>query len=151
MRERVLRREQVLERPIEEVFEFFSRAENLEAITPPWLSFRITSPTPIAMRVGELIRYRLKLHGVAVSWLTRIEEWDPPRGFVDQQLRGPYALWHHTHSFTAEGPDRTRMVDIVRYGHRFGPLGTIGEHLIVKRDLDRIFDFRRDEIARLLA
>ena len=151
MRERVLRREQVLERPIGEVFEFFSRAENLEAITPPWLSFRITSPTPIDMRVGELIRYRLKLHGVSVSWLTRIEEWDPPRGFVDQQLRGPYALWHHTHSFTAEGPDRTRMVDIVRYGHRFGPLGTIGEHLIVKRDLDKIFDFRRDEIGRLLA
>ncbi len=97
--EHVLQREQVLAAPLDETFEFFSRAENLEAITPPWLRFRITSPTPIEMRVGEQIRYRLRLHGVPVSWLTRIEDWEPPHGFVDAQLRGPYALWHHTHTF----------------------------------------------------
>jgi ligand-binding SRPBCC domain-containing protein len=151
MRERVLRREQVLEVPIEEAFEFFSRAENLEAITPPLLHFRITTPTPIPMRVGALIRYRIRLHGMPVSWLTRIEEWDPPRGFVDRQLKGPYALWHHTHSFESLGDSRTLMIDLVRYGHRFGPLGTLGEHLLVRRDLDRIFDYRRDSIPRLLA
>ncbi len=151
MRERVLRREQILDVPIEEAFDFFSRAENLEAITPPLLRFRITSPTPIDVRKGALITYRLRLHGVPVSWLTRIEEWDPPRGFVDRQLRGPYALWHHTHCFEALGPDRTLMVDLVRYGHRFGPLGTIGEHLLVHRDLARIFDYRRDSIPALLA
>lgn len=151
MRERVLRREQILEVPLETGFEFFSRAENLEAITPPWLSFSITTPTPIEMEVGALIEYRLKLHGVPVRWKTRIDEWDPPRGFVDRQLSGPYKLWHHTHSFEAIDENRTRMVDIVRYGHRFGPLGTIGEHLIVKRDLKKIFDYRRDSIAALLA
>ena len=116
MRERILRREQILEAPIAEAFEFFSRAENLEAITPPLLRFRITTPTPIEMRGGTLITYRLRVHAVPVSWLTRIEEWDPPRGFVDQQLRGPYALWHHTHCFEEPGPSRTRMTDIVRYG-----------------------------------
>ncbi len=151
MRERVLRREQVLDVGIDPAFEFFSMAENLEAITPPWLGFRITTPTPIEMSVGTEIRYRLKLHGIPVNWLTRIEEWDPPAngtgGFVDRQLRGPYALWHHTHSFETIDADHTRMVDIVRYGHRFGPLGTIAEHLIVKRDLRRIFDYRRDSIA----
>jgi ligand-binding SRPBCC domain-containing protein len=152
MRERELRREQTLEAPIERCFEFFSRAENLEAITPPWLRFRITSPTPIEMHVGTVIRYRLALHGIRVSWLTRIEQWDPPRGFVDQQLRGPYALWHHTHEFEPiDGGARTRMRDVVRYRHRFGPLGTLGEHLLVRRDLRRIFDFRRDQIARLIA
>ena len=150
MKELVLRREQVLDVGLEDAFEFFSRAENLEAITPPWLQFRITSPTPVEMRVGTLIRYRLKLHGVPVSWLTRIDEWDPPHGFVDRQLRGPYALWHHTHAFEELEEGRTRMTDIVRYGHRFGPLGTLGERLIVKRDLERIFDYRRDSIAELI-
>lgn len=150
MRERVLRREQVLEVPIDEAFAFFSRAENLEAITPPLLRFRIASPGPIDAGKGALIRYRLRLHGIPVSWLTRIEEWDPPLGFVDRQLRGPYALWHHTHSFEALGPSRTLMVDLVRYAHRFGPVGTLGEHLLVRRDLIRIFDFRRDSIPALL-
>lgn len=150
MRERILRREQTLDVPLEEAFEFFSRAENLEAITPPLLRFRIATPGPIEMGAGTLIRYRLRLHGVRVSWLTRIEEWDPPLGFVDRQLRGPYALWHHTHSFEAIDENRTRMVDLVRYGHRFGPLGTFGEHLLVERDLSGIFDFRRDSIPALM-
>ncbi len=153
MRERVLRREQVLDVPVAEAFNFFGRAENLEEITPPLLRFRITTPGPIEMRVGALIRYKLRMRGVPVSWLTRIEAWDPPRGFVDRQLRGPYALWHHTHSFEPAEPDgsRTRMVDLVRYGQRLGPLGTLAEHLLVRRDLDRIFDFRRDAIPGLLA
>lgn len=151
MRERVLRREQELPVPIESAFEFFSRAENLEAITPPWLRFEISTPGRIEMEAGTLIRYRLRLHGLPVMWLTRIDEWDPPRGFVDRQLEGPYALWHHTHSFTALDATRTRMVDLVRYGHRFGPLGTIGEHVIVERDLRRIFDRRRDAIAAAIS
>jgi ligand-binding SRPBCC domain-containing protein len=151
MRECVLRREQVLDVPIEAAFEFFSRAENLEAITPPLLRFRITTPGPIEMRPGTVIRYRLRLRGIPVSWLTRIEEWDPPHGFVDRQIRGPYALWHHTHTFEPLDADRTRMVDVVRYGHRLGPLGSLAERLVVRRDLERIFDFRRDSIPGLLA
>jgi hypothetical protein len=141
----------VLDVPIETAFEFFSRAENLEAITPPLLRFRITTPGPIEMRAGTVIRYRLRLRGVPVSWLTRIEEWDPPHGFVDRQIRGPYALWHHTHSFEAIDAGHTRMVDVVRYGHRLGPLGSLAERLVVRRDLERIFDHRRDSIPALLA
>ena len=151
MRERILRREQVLDVPLERAFDFFSRAENLEAITPPLLRFRITTPEPIEMQVGTLIRYRLRLRRVPVSWLTRIEVWDPPRGFVDRQLRGPYALWHHTHSFEPIEENRTLMVDLVRYGQRLGPLGTLAEHLLVRRDIEGIFDFRRDAIPELLA
>jgi ligand-binding SRPBCC domain-containing protein len=150
VKEYVLRREQVIDAPPAETFGFFSRAENLEAITPAWLNFRITSPTPIEMHAGTLIRYRLRLHGIPVSWLTRIEEWDPPHGFVDQQIRGPYGLWHHTHAFEDLGDGRTRMTDIVRYGHRFGPLGTLAQRLIVHRDVERIFDHRRGRIAELI-
>ncbi len=108
-------------------------------------------PGPIEMGVGTLIRYRLRLHGIPVSWLTRIEEWEPPHGFVDRQIRGPYALWHHTHTFEPIDDDRTLMTDVVRYGHRLGPLGSLAERLVVRRDLDRIFDHRRDSIPALLA
>jgi len=140
----VLRREQWLPRPPEAVFGFFADAGNLEAITPGWLSFRIVSPRPIGMRAGALIEYRLRLHGAPVSWLTRIEEWKPGVRFVDAQLRGPYELWHHTHEFEPDGAGGTLMRDTVRYALPFGPLGTLAHRLLVRRDLERIFDYRRD-------
>ena len=87
----------------DEVFPFFADAGNLEAITPPWLSFEVVTPRPIEMRVGALIEYRLKLHRLPISWLTRIEEWVPGERFVDAQLQGPYKLWHHTHEFAPDG------------------------------------------------
>lgn len=151
MKEHVLERHQILPAGIEETFDFFSKAENLEAITPPFLEFRIVTPTPIAMEVGALIRYRLRLRGVPISWLTRIDEWNPPHSFVDRQLRGPYGLWHHTHAFEPLGPGHTAMTDRVRYALPFGPLGEIAHAITVRRDLRRIFDFRRDEIERRLA
>ena len=98
MRVHVLEREELVPRPLAEVFPFFAGARNLERITPPWLGFAVLTPEPIEMRPGTLIEYRLRLHGVPVRWLTRIEAFDDGRGFVDAQLRGPYALWHHTHT-----------------------------------------------------
>lgn len=151
VRELTLRREQILEAPRERAFEFFSRAGNLEAITPPWLGFRVITPGPVEMAAGTLIDYRLRLHGMPVRWRSRIEEWDPPRRFVDRQIRGPYALWHHTHRFEEAGGGRTTMTDIVRYAHRLGPLGSLAERVLVRRDLERIFDFRREAIGSLLA
>src|SRR6185436_6748624 len=108
----VLRREQRLPGTPAEVFPFFADAGNLEAITPPWLAFRIVTPRPIEMRAGTLIEYRLTLHRVPVSWLTRIEEWVPGERFVDAQIHGPYALGHHTHEFEAVA-DGTLMGDTV--------------------------------------
>ena len=149
MRVHVLRREQRLDHPVDEVFAFFADARNLEAITPPLLRFRVVTPAPIVMRRGTLIRYRLRVRGVPVSWLTRIEEWDPPHRFVDRQLKGPYALWHHTHTFEADGAE-TIMRDTVRYRIGFGPLGTLVERLLVRRDVARIFDFRAQRVRELL-
>ena len=143
-----LRREQVLPGPPEDVFPFFADAGNLEAITPPELSFDIVTPRPIDMHVGTLIEYRLRLHGLPISWLTRIEVWEPGVRFVDQQLRGPYALWHHTHEFERTADGDTRMRDTVRYAIPFGPFGELAHLLFVRRDLDRIFDFRTEEVAR---
>jgi ligand-binding SRPBCC domain-containing protein len=145
----VIEREQLLPHPPERAFEFFSDAHNLEAITPPWLGFRVITPGPIEMGEGTLIEYRLRLHRVPVRWITRIETWDPPRRFVDVQVRGPYRQWHHTHSFEPAG-DGTSMRDVVRYAIPYGPLGGLAERLFVRRDLERIFDHRREAIVAAL-
>jgi ligand-binding SRPBCC domain-containing protein len=147
-----LHREQRLARPIDEVFAFFGDARNLEAITPPLLRFRVmdSGPDGIAMGPGALIRYRLRVRGMPVGWLTAIREWEPPHRFVDEQLRGPYALWHHTHTFARDGDDATIMRDEVRYALPFGPLGELARRLFVARDVEEIFDFRARRIVELL-
>jgi ligand-binding SRPBCC domain-containing protein len=147
----VLRREQRLPRAPRDVFPFFSDAHNLEAITPPWLGFAVVTPRPIDMRAGALIEYRLRLHGIPLRWRTRIAVWDPPRRFVDVQIRGPYVLWHHTHDFEADGAGGTVMRDTVRYGLPLGPLGRLAHRLLVRRDLEAIFDFRRQAVLASLS
>jgi ligand-binding SRPBCC domain-containing protein len=138
-------REQLVPRPVGDVFEFFSQARNLERITPPWLRFGLLGdPGPLGK--GSLIEYRLHVHGVPLRWVSRIEEWESERAFVDRQLRGPYRFWHHRHEFIACG-EATVVRDRIRYVLPFGRLG----HPFVRRDLDRIFDFRRDAVERLLA
>lgn len=145
-----LEREQFLPRPPDEAFEFFSDAHNLEAITPPSLRFRIVTPGPIEMREGTLIEYRLRLRGLPLRWLTRIDAWEPGRRFVDRQLHGPYRVWHHTHSFEPAGGG-TMMRDVVRYALPLGAVGGLVNLLAVRRELDHIFDFRREAIAARLS
>ena len=148
MKVHTLAREQLLPHPVDEVFPFFADARNLERITPPLLRFEVVTPGAIEMRVGALIEYRLRLHGLRVHWLTRIEEWEPGVRFVDTQLAGPYRMWHHTHTF--EGRDGGTLIrDVVRYALPGWPLGELA-HPLVRRDLARIFDFRRDGVAGLL-
>jgi len=149
MRVHTLARTQVLPHPVAVVFPFFADALNLERITPPLLRFEVATPHPIEMRVGALIEYRLRLHGLRVDWLTRIEEWEPGVRFVDMQLAGPYRLWHHTHTFE-ERDGGTLMRDVVRYAVPAWPLGELALPL-VRRDLAQIFDYRRDGVSGLLA
>jgi ligand-binding SRPBCC domain-containing protein len=146
----LLERKQRIALPIVEVFALYADAHSLERITPPWLGFEVTTPGPIEMGVGTLIEYRLRLHRVPVRWRTRIEAWEPPRRFVDVQVKGPYSLWEHTHEFEEDGPGATVIRDRVRDAIPFGPLGEIAERALVRRDLRRIFDCRRDAVAREL-
>jgi ligand-binding SRPBCC domain-containing protein len=150
MRVHELRREQVLAGTPESIFGFFAAAENLEAITPPLLRFRVVTPRPIEMEVGTFIQYRLRLHGVPVRWDTLIQAWEPPHRFVDVQVRGPYALWHHTHELEPLDGDRTLMRDTVRYAIGFGVLGELAHRLVVRRDLERIFAYRAGVVPGLL-
>lgn len=147
-REFTLERSQVVPRPVEEAFAFFSEPGNLEAITPPWLRFRIVS-APLRLEADSLLRYRLRLFGVPVRWLTRIAAWHPPRGFTDVQLRGPYPLWEHAHRFTPVDGG-TEIFDVVRYRVPGGPLAHLVNRVFVSRWLRDIFDYRRDRLAELL-
>ena len=150
MSDQILERTQRIGLPADEVFDLFGDAFNLERITPPWLRFRVLTPAPIEMGEGTLLEYRLRLHGIPVRWCTRITAWDPPRRFVDEQISGPYALWHHTHTFEPDG-DATVIRDRVRYRIGFGPLGALALWLFVRRDVERIFDYRREAMLRLIS
>mgnify|MGYP003347335723 FL=1 len=134
----------------EEVFEFFSAARNLEQITPPLLKFEVLTPEPIPMGEGTLIDYRLRVHGLPLRWRTKITRWNPPYQFADIQLKGPYKLWDHTHTFLEENGG-TRMIDEVVYELPFGPLGDIVHALSVRRDVEEIFRYRNSVIGTLFA
>ena len=145
---RVLVRSTRLERPIDEVFAFFADAGNLERITPPELRFRILTPMPVDMHAGARLEYRLSLYGLPFRWRTEIAVWEPPDRFVDVQRSGPYAEWVHTHRFLPEYGG-TRMEDRVEYVLPLGRLGLLGLPL-VRRQLERIFDYRAAAIRELL-
>lgn len=131
-----------LPRPVDEVFGFFGDASNLNLLTPPWLHFEILTPAPIPMHVGALIDYRIRLRGIPMTWRTRISQWEPNRRFVDEQVRGPYLEWIHTHSFEPVDGG-TSMTDSVRYRV---PGGAVVNALFVQRDVTRIFRYRLDAL-----
>ena len=149
-RDRVLETEQSIARPRTEVFGFFSDPRNLEAITPPWLRFRIVDSSAPAVGLGVEFTYRMRLHGIPLRWKSVIAEWEPEVRFVDVQLRGPYAKWHHTHTFE-EIPGGTRIVDRVIYRLPLGTLGRMVAGSFVDRDIEKVFRFRRARTAELLA
>lgn len=141
-----LRSEVVAPVPLAAAFAFFADAWNLERITPPWLNFRIRTPRPVEMREGAILDYRIRLHGVPIPWRTRIDVWEPGARFVDRQLLGPYHWWRHEHRFEAvEGG--TRVVDHVEYLPRASWLSRGW----VRRDVERIFAYRREALLRELA
>jgi ligand-binding SRPBCC domain-containing protein len=136
---------QLLDRPLDELFPFFAEAANLGRITPPWLQFEILTPGPVAMAPGTLIDYRIRWRGLPMRWRSEIAVWEPPHRFVDRQIRGPYRLWHHEHTF-AERDGGTLISDSVRYAV-WG--GALIERLFVRRDVAAIFEFRRRRLTEL--
>ena len=136
---------QTIEQPIAQVFAFFSDAHNLAEITPPWLRFEVLTPAPIAMQVGTRIDYRLRLRGIPLSWQSEITAWVPPRYFMDEQRRGPYRLWRHTHTFeeTAAGTVVGDEVEYAVWG------SSVVNTLFVQRDIERIFAYRAEKLDAL--
>ena len=128
----------------EKVFPFFADARNLETITPPWLNFTVITPGEIPMRAGALIDYQLRIHGLPVRWRTEITGWDPPFGFTDEQRRGPYRRWSHTHTFE-EKDGGTLCQDQVIYAV---PGGALVNYLFVRHDVKKIFNYRATALKK---
>ena len=128
-----------IDAPLDKVFDFFSKPENLSKITPAKLGFNILTPSPIKMEKGTLIDYTIKLAGIPLRWRSLITEYDPPKKFVDEQLNGPYSYWHHTHSFRAVNSG-VEMNDVVRYAIPMGIIGRFMHAIWIKRDLNKIFN-----------
>lgn len=145
-----LKRSQKLNQNLESVFSFFEKPENLQKLTPQHLSFKILTPSPIAMKVGSEIDYVIRLNGVPLKWKTLITHYVPLEMFVDKQIKGPYALWEHTHRFSRDG-EGTLIEDEVRYALPMGILGQMAHALWVKRQLKGIFDYRAKVVNTLLA
>tara|TARA_Y100000588_G_scaffold320200_1_gene350664 strand:- start:79 stop:534 length:456 start_codon:yes stop_codon:yes gene_type:complete len=143
-----LKYKQLIDSDIDTVFSFFSNAENLSKITPPKLKFKILTPLPIKMKEGQLIDYTIKILGKRIRWRTIITEFNPNIKFVDQQLNGPYSMWHHTHEFK-EIDNKVEMIDKISYAIPFGFLGRIVNFIFVKGDLDEIFNYRYKVIEKL--
>jgi len=140
--------EMISGRPLHETFAVFEDPYNLAKITPPWLNFRVTSSQRVEMRSGAEIQYVIRWFGLPIRWKTRITEYDPPHKFVDEQERGPYALWRHQHTFE-ENPEGTRVKDRVEYRLPFGLLGVFVHAAIVRRQLLAILRYRQDELANM--
>lgn len=130
--------------PRGQLFSFFADATNLDAITPPWLHFHMVTPPPISMREGALIDYRLRVRGLPLRWRTRINVWQPPHRFIDEQIRGPYRLWIHEHTFE-ERDGGTLVRDRVRYAV---PADWLLHRWKVRPDIQRIFQFRSDALRK---
>ncbi|MFN0277717.1 MAG: SRPBCC family protein [Pyrinomonadaceae bacterium] len=149
MAEHVFNSTLTIDLPRAEVFTFFADAENLERITPAALGFHIVTATPIEMRKGTVIEYKLSMRGIPMKWSSEITEWDPPHKFTDTQLTGPYKQWIHTHRFTEIEGGKTLMEDEVRYRLPFEPFGDVARFL-VERELKNIFEYRNKTVTDLL-
>tara|TARA_Y100001960_G_scaffold287259_1_gene325224 strand:+ start:999 stop:1511 length:513 start_codon:yes stop_codon:yes gene_type:complete len=142
-------REVFLNDPIDKVFNFFSDASNLDILTPRWLNFNIITEMPISISKDTHISYQLKYRGFPIKWISNISEWDPPYFFVDEQIKGPYKKWVHFHYFKSQNQG-TVVTDIVFYkiiGNK--KIDTLLDSLIIKSDLDKIFDFRMQMIKTI--
>ena len=133
---------------VEEAFAFFADARKLQAITPPWLRFRIVQ-APRRLEQGALLEYRLRLFGVPIRWRTEIVEWRPPFGFTDVQLAGPYRRWQHTHRLRRVAGG-TEIHDRVVYRLPYEPLAGLFAPVTVQRWLAAIFDYRACRTSALL-
>jgi len=142
-----VRREQLVEWPLRDVFKLFERPENLALITPPAMKFKIFTPRPIEKRCGTVVDYSVRILGISVHWRMMITDYQPPYSFIDVQLKGPYTFWHHTHTFD-ECSNGTMIIDEVRYVLPFGIIGRLVHALFVKRQIHRIFDYRANVVER---
>jgi ligand-binding SRPBCC domain-containing protein len=131
-----------------DLFPFFASPENLQLITPHWLKFKIRTQLPVDMHESAIIDYSLQLHGLPVFWRSMIRNWSPPNEFTDTQIKGPFKLWTHRHQLITNS-EGTLMIDTVHYQVPGGPFAGLINRMYVRRDVARIFAYRKQVLAEL--
>jgi ligand-binding SRPBCC domain-containing protein len=144
----ILTKTTVINKTLSEVFEFFSNAENLNKITPPDMQFKILTPLPIIIKKGTLIDYKIKVNGIPFKWQTEISEREPNKRFVDKQLKGPYRVWIHEHTFE-EKDGKTIMNDHVQFLSPGWFLEPIINKLFIEKKVKGIFAYREKILTNL--
>ncbi len=132
----------------EEIFDFFSKPENLNLLTPDSLRFRILSALPLEMKQGTIIDYSIKLGAIPFKWRTEITAWEPPFRFVDTQLKGPYRVWIHEHTFIPKDSG-TIVRDSVSYLAPGWIIEPVIHRLLIKNKLEDIFDYREKKLKSI--
>lgn len=141
---------QVVPADLNEVWEFFSRPENLNRITPRDMDFEIvTKLEGLQMYPGMLVRYIVSpLPFMKSNWVTEITAMENHKYFIDEQRFGPFTFWHHQHHFEPVD-DGVLMTDILHYAVPFGPIGRIANGIMVNKRIDDIFTHRQTVIDDL--
>lgn len=146
---RLLEKEQFLPIPLAQAWEFFCHPKNLNEITPPDMTFHITSQVPEVMYEGLLITYKVSpLLGIKLDWTTEITHIQEHVYFVDEQRFGPYKMWHHEHHFR-EAPGGVMMTDRLYYAIGWGPFGWLAGALFVHGKVRGIFEFRERKLKEM--
>src|SRR5688572_16824866 len=135
---------------IDRTWAFFTDAQNLSRITPPWLKFSVATKEPVHIQLDSVLDYTIAWKGLRMKWRTRIIDFSPPRQFIDLQIRGPYALWHHQHSFEPNANGGVTCFDRVIYKIPLGPIGRALHAIAIRSQLLDIFRHRRKVIGESL-
>lgn len=147
-----LKKEIVLPISLSKAWEFFSRPENLNLITPSYMNFRIQNQVPDEMYEGLLIIYKVSpLFNIPLTWITKITEIKYQSYFIDEQIKGPYKIWHHEHHFKELGENKILMTDLLYYDVGYSFIGNMIEKLIVKKKVESIFEYREKKLKEIFS
>lgn len=144
-----LHRTQKVPISLQEAWDFLKSPKNLEKMTPKEMGFKIIDGADRPTHAGQLISYEVTpLFGLKTKWISKITHMENLKYFTDEQLYGPYAMWHHTH-FIKEVKGGVVMEDLIHYKLPFGFLGRLAHPILVKPQLEKIFEFRRNKLIQL--
>ena len=144
-----LHKKQQLPISLDKAWEFLSNPKNLKVITPDYMSFNILSKIDRPLYTGQIIQYNVTpLLGIKTKWISEITHIEEKKYFVDVQMYGPYALWHHKH-FVKEIEGGVELEDIIDYKIPLGILGQMVHPFLVKPKLEEIFNYRQEKLLAL--
>ena len=141
---------QTVAKEIDLLWDFFRKPRNLNKLTPEDVEFKITSGKSDDFYEGKIISYKIRpFKMINLNCVTEISQVKEGFYFVDNQIFGPYKMWHHEHHFKSNGDGTTDIIDKVKYKLPFYILGRLMHKIFIKRKLVNIFMFRQKQINNL--